>query len=152
MDGQEKLLVSLQFLLLEKLKIETIFSEFIGTNYTSSVPVWTNYPYTSANYYVNATVSQTGLGACKSYIQRVNVNYQNIFQYELKGDENQAKLLLANYGPFVASICVTDAMFQYKSGIFYDPACPKATATLTQCQNRIRTHGEAFYETLNLKF
>lgn len=68
----------------------------------------------------------------------------------MKGNENDAKVILANYGPFVASICVTNAMFNYKSGVFYDPACPQATATLTQCQNRINTHGEKFLITLKI--
>lgn len=92
-----------------------------------SAPLWVNYPYTSAAYYVNSTYSATGIKACKNYISRVALNYNNIYQTSLNGDETALKVLIANYGPVTVAMYVSPAFQNYRSGVFYDGVdCTKA--------------------------
>lgn len=114
-------------------------------NYTTTCPTETAYPYTSANYFTNTTYTYTGINTCKTTTPRVKLNYRYVFQYALNGNETELKSILVKNGPVVVSVHASQAMLNYKSGILYDPNCPVATATKTQCDFSNGNHGETFF-------
>lgn len=98
---------------------------------------WADYPYTS--YYYNSTY--TGYSTCKA-TTRYPLGYTTPYQVNVNGNEAILRYLLANYGPVSIAMWASSPFMSYKGGIFSDPLCPKATATVPQCDFRNVNHGE----------
>ncbi len=59
-------------------------------------------------------------------VPKIPLNIDNIYTFDLNGDEEELKLKLANFGPLVVTIHVSrNRLFHlYDSGVFYDDDCP----------------------------
>lgn len=76
-----------------------------------------NYPYTA--------IEET----CKANIPKLPQKITSFTHYDLNGDENLLKNVLAAVGPVVVSMYVVPGTFMhYESGIYWDETCPN------QCQ------------------
>ena len=78
--------------------------------------------------------------SCRNVTNPIPLNVAKTFGYNLNGDDNALKSVVANYGPVAISIAITtnSPFWQYKSGIFSDPACP--SSPLDKCSGR--NHGK----------
>jgi C1A family cysteine protease len=86
------------------------------------IPTLTNYPYTASNS-----------SACKT-TAKVTMCLKNPQGFFINGDEEQLKVLVANYGPVIVlmygNVNSPARYYQnYRGGIFDDPSCP----TTNQC-------------------
>lgn len=48
-------------------------------------------------------------------------------EVNLNGDENLLMEILVKHGPVAAVINVIDSLYQYSSGVYYDPSCANDT-------------------------
>jgi len=67
---------------------------------------------------------------CNNKPTRYDLGIRNVYEFSLKGNENQLKEYLYSYGPIVISIQVEDSFTYYKQGIYYEKKCGNNCATL----------------------
>lgn len=113
------------------------FPEFIRNNLAKKVANLADYAYTSGPTNVPGTCKTTGFNTA-------SVDITSTYQDNLDGDETKLMARISNNGPAAIAMFVPSGVgfFGYKSGIYYDPTCPVATATASQCSQV--NHGEKF--------
>jgi hypothetical protein len=55
------------------------------------------------------------------------VKLDNACEVQLHGDERLLMEIIAEHGPVAAVINVIDSLYQYRSGVFYEPTCGNHT-------------------------
>lgn len=94
------------------------FTDFLKTKSNNKAPKESVYPYTGRNN-----------DECQLDTRKVPLNINTAFEIYLDGNERQLRLLIANYGPVVIAMNVSEKskyFQQYRRGIFYDPKCVKS--------------------------
>lgn len=88
-----------------------VFSDYILDN---GVTLNSSYPYTSVKESCQPLTTDKTLPKLA----------KNSVLYNLNGDENNLKNILAQEGPIVVVMNATPLFMKYKSGVFSDPSCP----------------------------
>jgi hypothetical protein len=104
----------------------------------TSAPAWADYPFSSVNY----TSTKTGYSTCKNTVPRYPLGYTNVYQTSVNGNEATMRSIVVNFGPVAVGVYASSAFMSYKSGVFSDSTCPKATTTIPQCDYRNLNHGK----------